>query len=144
MTLKLTFFLLLSLTMSWLQAAELGQVTPDQLQSMQQHNHALVIDIRTAEEWKSTGIIPDSRPLQAFSSDGSFDAAKWLAELQMLKTSPDQAVILVCRSGNRSSKAGKFLIEQGMVNVYHLSHGIQSWTQSGHPIINDKSTIPNR
>ncbi len=148
---KSTLFLFLSLwtTLLWadpqacegcnklpetMAAAKLGQVFSEQLQTMQRNDHALIIDIRTEAEWHATGIIPGSQKLQSFNSDGQFDSAKWLADLQKLKTSPDQAVILVCRSGNRSDKVGEFLVRQGMPNVYHLNNGIQSWIKSGHPV----------
>lgn len=134
MTLKSIIFLLLSLASPWLSAAELGQVSAEQLQAMQQNQQALVVDIRTEAEWQSTGIIPNSMKLQSFNGEGEFDSAKWLADLQKMKTSPEQPVILVCRSGNRSSKVGEFLIQQGMTKVYHLNNGIQSWIKSGHPV----------
>jgi len=144
MHIKSLFFLLLSFFATCLQAAELGQVSAEELQAMQTHDHALVVDIRTEEEWKATGIIPESQKLQSFNKDGSFDATKWIADLQKLKTSADQPVILVCRSGNRSSKVGRLLIEQGIPNVYHLSNGIQSWINTGHPVDTDISTTNNR
>ncbi|MDD1620300.1 MAG: rhodanese-like domain-containing protein [Methylococcaceae bacterium] len=148
---KTALLLLLSLFTPWLLAdqqvclecdkssktkatAELGQVSVGQLQPMRQNDHALVIDIRTEAEWHATGIIPGSQKLQSFNNDGQFDAEKWLADLQKLKTSPDQPVILVCRSGNRSGKVGEFLVRQGMPNVYHLNNGIQSWIKSGNPV----------
>jgi rhodanese-related sulfurtransferase len=154
MTLKSTVFLLLSLFTPWLRAdpqgceacgklsgtiaaAELGQLSAQQLQAMQQNDRALVIDVRTEAEWQATGVIPNSQKLQSFNSDGQFDSAKWLADLQKLKTSADQPVILVCRSGNRSSKVGELLIRQGMTNVYHLNNGIQSWIKSGYPLKSD-------
>lgn len=137
MMLKSFILFLLSLVAPGLLAAELGQVTAEQLQAMQQAEHALVVDIRTEAEWQASGVIPNSHKLQSFNKDGQFDSAKWLADLQKLKTSPEQPVILVCRSGNRSSKVGEFLTQQGMTNVYHLSNGIQSWIKSGHPVKSD-------
>lgn len=113
-------------------ATELGQINETQLLTMQHQEKALVIDIRTNQEWQASGIIPGSDKLEAFDSNGEFNQSKWVAELEKLKTAPDQTVILVCRSGNRSSKLGKILTEQlGMKNVYHLSNGIQSWIKSG-------------
>lgn len=116
-------------------AAELESVTPEQLLEMQKNGNALVIDIRTEAEWQASGVIPNSQKLQSFDQQGHFDAEKWLTSLQQLKSSPDQPVILVCRSGNRSSKVGRMLSEQmGMKNVYHLDNGLQSWIKSGNPI----------
>jgi len=118
-----------------LMATELHTVTPEQLLEMQQKQNALVVDIRTGGEWQASGIISNSHKLQSFDNQGKFDSEKWLTALQQMKSSPDQAVILVCRSGNRSGRVGAFLTEQlGMKNVYHLENGLQSWVKSGHPV----------
>jgi rhodanese-related sulfurtransferase len=138
MALRLTLFWLGCLAATGLYAAELGQVTAEQLLSMQQNSKALVVDVRTTAEWQATGVIADSQKLESFDSNGRFDQEKWLVNLEKLKSSPEQPVILVCRSGNRSGKIGQILTEQmGMKNVYHLSNGIQSWIKSGHPVKTD-------
>lgn len=116
-------------------AGQLGNLSPDQLLDMQQKNQALVVDVRTPAEWQSTGIIADSYKLQAFENDGSFDAKAWVAKLEKLKTSPGQPIILVCRSGSRSSKVGEVLTEKlGMTQVYHLANGLQFWFNSGRTL----------
>ena len=116
-------------------AAELGNLSPDQVLDMQRNDHALVVDVRTPAEWQSTGIIADSYKLQAFDATGNFDADAWVVQLQKLKTSPNQPIILVCRSGNRSGKVGEVLTQKlGMTRVYHLSNGLQSWFNSGRSL----------
>lgn len=118
-----------------LTAAELIAVSPEQLLDMQQHNNALVVDIRTEEEWQASGIIANSHKLKSFDNQGHFDEEKWLADLNKMKSSPDQPVILVCRSGNRSAKVGSLLTQKmGMNNVYHLDNGLQSWIKTDHPV----------
>lgn len=119
-------------------AEDLGLLTSKQLIAMQKSSNALVIDIRTEKEWDATGIIPNSHKLQFFSPSGKYDAKKWLADLNQLKTSNDQAIILVCRSGNRSGKVGDLLTKQlGMSNVHHLSNGLMSWIKAGNEITKD-------
>lgn len=116
-------------------SAELGNLAPEQLLDMQQNAQALVIDVRTPAEWQSTGIISGSYKLQAFDSNGNFDVDAWLAQLHKLRTSPNQPVILVCRSGNRSGKVGEVLTQKlGMTQVYHLANGLQSWFNAGRPL----------
>lgn len=132
---RLALFWLACLFAARLFANELGQVTAEELLALQQNGNALVVDVRTAPEWQATGVIANSQKLESFDSNGHFDQEKWLADLEKLKASPDQPVILVCRSGNRSGKIGQLLTEQlGMKNVYHLSNGIQSWIKAGHPV----------
>lgn len=128
-------FLLLSAFCGQAAAGELGQVNASQLQTTMQHaNQPLIVDIRTPAEWQATGTIPGSHRLQAFRNDGSMDIDKWQTELHKLKTSPDQQVVLVCRSGHRSGKLGEWLVQHGENHIYHLGNGIQSWIQSGYPI----------
>lgn len=116
-------------------AVELQTVTPNQLLDMQQNQNALVVDVRTDSEWQASGVISNSHKLQSFDHQGNFDPQAWLAKLEKMKSSPDQPVILVCRSGNRSAKVGAILTQQlGMKNIYHLENGLQSWSQSGHPL----------
>ncbi|PPD35620.1 MAG: rhodanese [Methylomonas sp.] len=118
-----------------LAAGELVAVSPEQLLDMQQQNNALVVDIRTEAEWQASGIIANSHKLQSFDSQGHFDEDKWLADLNKMKSSPDQPVILVCRSGSRSAKVGSLLTQKmGVNNVYHLDNGLQSWLKTNHPV----------
>jgi len=134
MTLKSIIFVLSVLISSPSLADSLGQLNPEQLQRLQQSQNALIVDVRTPAEWQASGIIPNSQKLQGFDSNGQFDADKWLSDLQKLKSSAEQPVILVCRSGSRSSKIGDILAQHGEKNIYHLSNGIQGWIQSGLPV----------
>ncbi|MFW5442818.1 MAG: rhodanese-like domain-containing protein [Methylococcaceae bacterium] len=141
MKLKLTLFLILSFFTTFIYAEKLGNLSPAQLISMQKNNNALVIDVRTEKEWNTTGTIPNSHKLQFFSAEGKFNAQQWLADLNNLKTSANQPIILVCRSGNRSGMVGKMLTEkQGLKNIYHLSSGIMPWIKAGNKIEKDCPT----
>lgn len=138
--LTLLFLAVLFSSSAWADA--LKNVNPEQLLEMQQHKDALIVDIRTEAEWQASGIIANSHKLQSFDNQGNFDQKKWLTELEKMKSSPDQPLILVCSSGNRSNKVGTFLIEQmGMKNVYHLDNGLQSWLKTGHPVSPNCLTI---
>lgn len=139
---KLIFFLCFLILSPLSIANELINLSPEQLLSLQKTNNALVVDIRTIKEWETTGIIPGSKKLQSFSANGDFDAQTWVEQLNQLKSSPDQPIILVCRSGGRSGKVGTFLSKQlGMKNIYHLSNGINSWMKADLPINKDCSNM---
>jgi len=100
----------------------------------QSEQGALVIDIRTPQEWQQTGLIPRSHPLSFFDKNGYSNPEKWLADMQKLKTHPNQKVILVCRSGNRSGKVGRYLTEQlKLPNIAHLSNGMGGWLKDHRP-----------
>ncbi len=128
-------FPILFLFSSLLSAAGLTDLSVEQVQTMKQDKDVLIVDVRTGKEWQSTGIIPGSHPLEFFDPDGHYDSKKWLSQLQQLKSSPDQKIILVCRSGNRSGMVGNFLAQKlGMKNIYHLSTGIRSWIKAGKKV----------
>lgn len=94
-----------------------------------------VIDIRTAGEWKSTGVIPGSKLLTFFDEKGNANSAQWLASAKGLAT-PDQPVILICRSGNRTRAATQFLSEQaGYKTVYNVSSGVNGWLSEKRTLV---------
>lgn len=89
-----------------------------------------VIDIRTEGEWKETGIVPGSRLLTLFDEKGRpdpgfVDKVKGIAK-------PDQPVILICRSGNRSKVGAQMLEQQGrFAKVYNVREGVRGWAKEG-------------
>jgi len=130
---KYAFIFLLIFNSSSLTAAELTNLTSNEV-SQKLSQNALVIDIRTPQEWQSTGIIPGSHPVNFFDKNGKYDVDLWLAQVKQLQKYPDQEIILVCRSGGRSGKAGQLLTQQlNMSNVSHLSNGISSWIKEKRP-----------
>jgi len=96
---------------------------------------AAVVDIRTAPEWKDTGVIPGSRLLTFFDENGKSDPPAWLAQLKTV-VKPDQPVILICRSGNRTRAATQFLAQQaGYKTVYNASGGMNAWKKEGRSVV---------
>lgn len=121
----LSLFTLLAL--SGFSYAELKGVTSAELQEMIDRG-VPVIDIRTPQEWQQTGVIPESKTLMFFDSKGNYNTANWLASFRLLVTDENKPFVLVCRSGNRTGKVGKFLAYQmKMSQVYHLEGGINDW-----------------
>lgn len=116
------------------QAGELIGITPSELEAMQAKG-ALVVDVRTPEEWSKSGLIPGSAGLTYFDTNGKYDKDAWLKQLKPLQSSPEQPLILVCRSGNRSGQVGKMLAnEAGYARVYHLEKGVAGWGSAGKPL----------
>lgn len=74
------------------------------------------IDVREPSEYQS-GHIPGSElvPLGTVASaSGSWDK--------------DEPLLLVCRSGNRSTQAATYLARQGFKKLYNLDGGMMSWS----------------
>ena len=93
-----------------------------------------IVDIRRQEEWVATGIIKGSQKVTAFNENGDF--IKIFVQSMMAAASPEEEVILICRSGNRTVAIAKFLTEQrGFKKVYNVTNGISKWIKDGFPVI---------
>lgn len=98
-------------------------------------NGVPLVDVRTAGEWKSTGIIAGSRLLTFFDERGQAQPSQWLASLRGI-AAPDQPVILVCRSGNRTREVSRFLSEQAKYKtVYNVTNGLSAWIAEGRSVV---------
>jgi rhodanese-related sulfurtransferase len=77
----------------------------------------LVVDIRTADEWRDTGVIEDAL-LVTYTDAASFLAAvtPHLAE--------GQSIALICRSGNRTSRAARQIAALSPVPVIDVAGGM--------------------
>lgn len=94
-----------------------------------------VIDIRTAPEWKETGVISGSKLLTFFDEKGRANPPVWLEQLKSV-TKPGQPVVLICRSGNRSRTAAQFLTQQaGYKTVYNATGGLNTWAREGRSVV---------
>jgi len=100
-----------------------------------------VIDIRTEGEWKETGVIAGSRLLTFFDEKGRADPPAWLDKVKAM-VKPEQPVILICRSGNRTRAATQFLSQQaGYKTVYNATTGLNSWAREGRPLVPAASAL---
>lgn len=82
-----------------------------------------VVDCRSEREWRS-GHLKGSRliPLDSIGERmGELDA--------------ERPVIVVCRSGQRSSAAARQLTAAGFTDVKSMKGGISAWSRSGKKLI---------
>lgn len=77
-----------------------------------------VLDVRTPEEWEK-GFIKGSIFDNFYDENFSEKSAKTLDK--------NQPVYVYCRSGGRSVKASKMLIEKGFTNVINVEGGYLAW-----------------
>lgn len=100
-----------------------------------------VIDIRTEGEWKETGVIAGSKLMTFFDEKGRADPPAWLEKVKAV-AKPDQPVILICRSGNRTRAATQFLAQQaGYKTVYNASGGMIAWGKEGRAVVPSASAL---
>ncbi len=95
-----------------------------------------VIDIRTPQEWRESGIIAGSHTIMFFGPDGRYDIEAFIGDLEKLGIRKNTPFILVCRSATRTRKLGTYLADElGYGNVYHLTGGILNWKRHDKPLI---------
>jgi len=116
-----------------------GEVDVKQFKQLQASG-VPIIDIRTPQEWRETGIIKGSHMMMFFDATGKVDTPKWMKELS--KVSPDKKspIIIYCAHANRSKVLGKWLTkEQGYQKVYELKGGIAyGWIDLGESTVKVK------
>lgn len=84
---------------------------------------AYVLDVRTPEEWVDYHA-PDTTliPLDEL-------------EVRLHEVPRDQAILVICRSGNRSQVGRDILLAAGFSNVTSVAGGLNGWKDAGYPIV---------
>ena len=97
-------------------------VDPAAVEELYQRDDVIILDVREDHEY-AAGHIPGATlvPLGQIPN-----------RLEEIPT--DKTVIAVCRSGNRSGQATKFLRQQGFENVHNMTGGMNAWSQAGYEI----------
>ena len=91
-----------------------------------------IIDIRTKDEWLSTGVIKNSHLLTFFDEYGNYDVEGWEYKLKKIVNKEDP-FILICRSGSRTSIISNYLSKsRNYSKVYDVKNGIKYWISQGN------------
>ena len=94
-----------------------------------------VIDIRLQSEWEETGIVGGSKLHTFFDERGRADPGAWLDKVKPYAR-PDQPLIVICRTGNRTRAVSQFLSQQaGYATVYNVKAGIKGWIGDNRPVV---------
>jgi len=111
--------------------ADFKTVEADELVKLQKEGLP-VIDIRTAQEWKDTGIIEGAKKITFFSEQGQPLLADWFFEVGHLVKDKKTPFIIYCAHASRTQALGEGLISMGFENVYQLKGGIENgWIKLG-------------
>ena len=88
------------------------------------HKDALVLDVREEGECKAGHILNSTQiPL------GKLDER--VGELEKYK---EQPIVVVCRTGTRSTSACIWLDKHGFTQVYNLAGGVTAWQKANLPL----------
>ncbi|MBI2959821.1 MAG: rhodanese-like domain-containing protein [Betaproteobacteria bacterium] len=99
-------------------------VSPLEATQLINRQDALVLDIRSAEEFQK-GHILNARNVPAAQLEPR------LADLEKFRQKP---VIVACESGSRSGSAAALLRKHGFAQAASLAGGVGAWQQAGLPM----------
>ena len=92
-----------------------------------------IFDVRRPDEWRQTGVIEGSQ-LLTFVDQGGRLKPEFLPTFSQ-KVGKNDPVILICRTGNRTSSLANHLIENmGYTNILNVRNGITGWLGDGLPV----------
>lgn len=95
--------------------SQIKKVNSDEVRELLKED-AILLDVRSESEYNE-GHIPNAILLNVSDVEN---------KIKDISADYDQAIIVYCRSGNRSAKAAQTLIDMGYRNVYDLG-GISNW-----------------
>ena len=120
--------------------AEVVEISSEQLKALVKLGTPIV-DLRTAGEWRDTGVVNGSQLITLFDEQGRADAAAWRRQID--KVAPaGKPVILICRSGNRSGQAAQMLDQAGYKGpIYNVRTGISGWMRDGQAVVSVQDNL---
>ena len=106
--------------------ANFENLSPEEAYKMikEEKKDVVILDVRTPQEVKQDGKIPNSILIPV---------SKLAENIDRLKKYRDKKIIVYCRSGNRSVAASRLLSSLGF-KVYNLKGGINRWKEEGLPV----------
>ncbi len=126
-----------------------GSVTPQEAWDLFSAHAAVLVDVRTAEERQFVGRVEDSVHVPWLIGPAMQRNPKFVRELEA-KVPRNSVVVLLCRSGARSTAAAQALTEARFPNAFNVLEGFEGeldqhrqrgneggWRSHGLPWIQD-------
>lgn len=105
-----------------------GGVTPPVAWQLVQSGQALLVDVRSGEERKFVGHVPDSLHVAWATGTALTRNPRFVRELEarLAKDGGKEAVVLLlCRSGKRSALAAEAAAKAGFTSVFNVLEGFE-------------------
>jgi rhodanese-related sulfurtransferase len=126
-----------------------GNVTPHEAMELVAAGVARIVDVRTPEERKFVGYVPDSVHVAWMTGTSMTRNPRFVRELEG-KTRKDEVLLFLCRSGQRSAAAAEAATRAQFQNAFNVVEGFEGeldqrkqrgatsgWRFSGLPWIQD-------
>ena len=104
-------------------------VTPAQLTTLINHDHALLVDVSATADFEK-GHIAGAKAVAMSQFD---------PENKLLAPAKDLPVAVVCRNGTTSGEAARRLVKAGFRKVYWLDGGVAAWQQAELPLLKGRA-----
>ena len=102
-----------------------GGVSPALAWQLFSSGRALLVDVRTAEERKFVGHVPDSLHVPWATGTALTRNPRFARELEAKLGGKDTVALLLCRSGKRSVLAAEVAAKAGLTNVFNVLEGFE-------------------
>lgn len=102
------------------------RVGADAFEEAIDRDDGFLLDVRTLAEWEQDGHLANATLIPHTELEARQDE---------LPTEKDEAILLYCRSGNRSQDAALTLQDLGFTNIIELKTGINGWKDAGKPVV---------
>nr|WP_315251723.1 rhodanese-like domain-containing protein [uncultured Duganella sp.] len=108
-----------------------GGVPPDVAWHLFSAGQALLVDVRTAEERKFVGHVPDSLHVAWATGTALTRNPRFARELEAKIGGKETVALLLCRSGKRSVLAAEVATKAGLTNVFNVLEGFEGEIDAG-------------
>lgn len=102
-----------------------GGVPPATAWELFSARDVLLVDVRTGEERKFVGHVPDSLHVPWATGTALTRNPRFVRELESKIGGKDTPVLLLCRSGKRSALAAEAAAKAGLGNVFNVLEGFE-------------------
>jgi len=102
-----------------------GTVYPPEAWSLFRRGQTVLVDVRTIEERKYVGHVPQSLHLAWKFGTAMSKNPRFQREFEKLVPDKSAVILLLCRSGKRSSEAAEALTLAGYANVFNVLEGFE-------------------
>jgi rhodanese-related sulfurtransferase len=112
-------------------ASYAGSLSPAEAWTLFQRGDAVLVDVRTAEELKYVGRVPEAHHVAWQTGAALIKNPRFLKELEQ-KVPKAGNVLLLCRSGKRSAAAAETATKAGFLNVFNVREGFEGEKDESH------------
>lgn len=101
-----------------------GAVTPTEAWTLTQVGAARLLDVRTGAERELVGSVPGAEAVEFKRYPDWSQNPDFLADVKR-RFAPEERILLLCRSAQRSHHAAKLLADAGYENAYNILEGFE-------------------